>query len=390
MAMAQGLFSPVVIVNGRAVTRYEIEQRVAFMRLLRTPGDLEKEAEEALIDDRLKDRIAREAGITLTPEELEAGMEEFVGRTGLDMPRFLAALDQAGIAPETFRDFVASGIRWRKFVQARFAEQARVTEAEVDQQMRQLAIERSARVLLSEIILPARPEIPGEVERTLQIIQDLRERVRTRAQFQEAVRQLSVAPSREQGGDIDWLSVENLPGPLVEIIFTLRPGEVSPPVPVGENALAAFRVRGIQEIGPRPASDVRVDYLTIALPGGAAGEARAVELAAIANGDCDALYPEMRRAGTVDALTRTTEFVRALPGGIALELAKLDPGEASATLTTGTGGGVLFLMLCDRARGLDDEEARQQAQLALFNRRLNSLSEAYLAAVRADAFITRN
>src|SRR5690606_33943700 len=51
---AQNLFQPVVYVNDGAVTRYEIDQRVRFMRLLGAPNTTAAEAEEELINDRLR------------------------------------------------------------------------------------------------------------------------------------------------------------------------------------------------------------------------------------------------------------------------------------------------------------------------------------------------
>ena len=54
-AQAQGnLFQPLVYVNDSAVTRYELDQRVRFMQLLRAPDSDPVTAEKALIDDRLR------------------------------------------------------------------------------------------------------------------------------------------------------------------------------------------------------------------------------------------------------------------------------------------------------------------------------------------------
>ena len=54
-AQAQGnLFQPLVYVNDSAVTRYELDQRVRFMQLLRAPDSDPVTAEKALIDLSLK------------------------------------------------------------------------------------------------------------------------------------------------------------------------------------------------------------------------------------------------------------------------------------------------------------------------------------------------
>ena len=83
-ASAQNLFAPVVTINGRVVTRYEVEQRALFLQVLRAPGDLEKQALEALIDERVQGLAADAAGISISEDQLLAGMNEFAARAELD------------------------------------------------------------------------------------------------------------------------------------------------------------------------------------------------------------------------------------------------------------------------------------------------------------------
>jgi len=74
-SQAQCLFSPAITVNDAAITYYELEQRAQFLRLLRAPGDPEKLARSALIEDRLKQQVVKQAGIEVAPEDVEAGIE---------------------------------------------------------------------------------------------------------------------------------------------------------------------------------------------------------------------------------------------------------------------------------------------------------------------------
>src|SRR5690606_22504562 len=113
-----GQFSPVVVVNDSAVTRYELDQRVQFLTMLRAPGDPVAEAEKGLIEDRLRIAAAKAAGITINDQQIAAGMAEFAGRANLDTEQFLQAIGQGGVAPEAFRDFVAAGLAWREAVRA--------------------------------------------------------------------------------------------------------------------------------------------------------------------------------------------------------------------------------------------------------------------------------
>ena len=53
-AAAQGLFSPAITINERAVTNYEIAQRVRLLEVFGTQGDLTETARQQLIDDVLR------------------------------------------------------------------------------------------------------------------------------------------------------------------------------------------------------------------------------------------------------------------------------------------------------------------------------------------------
>ena len=109
-AMAQSPFSAAVTINNRIVTNYEISQRAQFLEALNAPGNLMERARETLIDERLQQEVGARFGLLAGPDEIEEGMAEFAGRANMNTEAFLGALQNEGIAPETFRDFVAAGI----------------------------------------------------------------------------------------------------------------------------------------------------------------------------------------------------------------------------------------------------------------------------------------
>ena len=148
-------FAPVILINNRAITAYEIDQRRRMLEVFRTPGNLEEQAREALIDDRLRLIAGEQMGVTVTEQDITAGMEEFAGRAQLSTQEFVAGLAGAGVAEESFRDFVAAGLVWRQVVRQRFGAQAQVTESEIDSALSPSSQRASAEVFFSEIILPA-------------------------------------------------------------------------------------------------------------------------------------------------------------------------------------------------------------------------------------------
>ena len=108
-APAQNLFAPAITVDEIVITNYELEQRRRMMTLLRAPGDVNELSREQLIDDRLRLKAAREAGIEPSEQDVLDGMDEFAGRANLSREQFVAQLNQGGVDEETFRDFVRAG-----------------------------------------------------------------------------------------------------------------------------------------------------------------------------------------------------------------------------------------------------------------------------------------
>lgn len=376
-------FAARIMVNDAAITGFELTQRALFLTLLRSPGDAAKVAEERLIEDKLRLQAADAAGMKPTAEEIDAGMAEFAGRASLTTEEFVKAIGEAGVAPESFRDFVTAGLAWRALVRDRFGTQASVSEADIDRALALTSQRGAVRVLLSELILPATPDVAAQ---SAELAKTLSRDLRGETAFAIAARKYSVAPTRDQGGRINWLPLANLPPQLGPMLLALTPGQVSEPVPV-TNAIALFLLRAIDDGGVPAASAVSVDYAEFLIPGGRGTEALA--RAAVLRTEvrtCGDLYLPARGLPE-DQLQRVTQTMDQVPTDIGIELARLDEGESSIALER--GGNLVFLMLCARTPVTETPPARDEVRARLINEKLEGLSEAYLAQLVANAHILR-
>ncbi|MBO9453720.1 peptidylprolyl isomerase [Paracoccus sp. R12_1] len=399
-AAAQNPFEPIVYVNDKAVTRYELQQRMRFMEVLGSPADTAT-AEQALIDDRLRMFAAGQLGIEVTDEGLQAGLEEFASRAGLSAAEFTAALERAGVEPQVYRDFVTAGIAWRGVIRARLLPQVDVSDAEVDQELkRQVETPIVTRVLLSELIIPA-PE--GQEQAAMNRARSIAGSNPSEAQFAAAARQYSASGTASSGGQLNWLAIENLPPSLRPVILSLRPGQTSQPLNV-PGAVVLFQLRDTQGTLRPGAREQVLDYMTLRL----ASSTEAAQLAARAR-SCDTLYSEAGSAA--GAIQRQTQSQNAIPTLIATQLASLDDNEAAVV---NYGNAAELVMLCSRQPAIlaeaqndvattalpdDGVEAavpdaqalpdREVVREELFNRKASTAADAYLAELRADAVIRR-
>lgn len=374
--LAQDLFAPRLYVNDRVITEYEVAQRAMFLQVLRAPGNLEEEALKALIEDRLRQTESERLGLKLTDEQVKAGMEEFASRANLTAEGLIAELDKVGISAETYRDFVAAGLLWREAVRARFLGQVPVSDADVDRALEASARPRALRVLASELVIPLEP---GNEPAGLDLANRLAQEITSEGAFAAAASQYSAAPTAARGGRLDWVPLANLPPAIGQAILALGPGEVSDPVQV-PGAVVLFQLRDVARDTAAEPIAVTVEYADFLIPDDAAEIARLRAEVDV----CKDLYGQASGLPE-DRLTVSKLPMSEVPGDVALELARLDPGEASVALTR--SGFRRFLMLCGREATLETPLTRDQVRERVINQKLEGLAAGYLQELRSAAIL---
>lgn len=387
LSVAQSPFSTAIEVNDRAISYYEIDQREKLLRLLRAPGNPATEARKGLIEDRLKIELAESAGFRIDDANMIIAMEDFAGRANLSLDEFTQTLNASGVDQETLREFVRSGVSWRDYIRTRFGPRAQITDAEVDRALNTSGGSGGLRVLLSEIIMPAPPREAAVVNARAQRISQLT----STSAFSAQARKYSATRSRDNGGRLPWTDLNELPPVLQGIVLSLKPGEVSSPLNI-PNAVALFQLRDIEEVASVAPPSAAIEYAALYIAGGRseAGLKEAARIEARVD-TCDDLYgvakdlpPEQLERGALPPAD--------IPEDIAIELAKLDAGEVSTTLTRSNGETLVFLMLCGRTPSLGDggEVDREAIRNQLRTKRLESFANGLIAQLRADAIIVEN
>lgn len=395
MAVAQGLFDPVVKVNGAAITRYELNQRATLLKLLRAPGDPTTLARKQLIEDRLKAEAAAANGVTVDDTMIRAGMEQFASQGSLNVDQMIALLARGGVAEETFREFVRAGLIWREVTQTRFAPRVSVSEEDLERARSAISDGAGVQVLLSEIIIPFRPENEAQA---LAKAGEISELTSTGA-FSAQARQFSATKTREVGGQLPWQPITQLPPILRPIVLGLAPGEVTSPLPL-DGAVALFQMRDIRETDTPDPVYSAIEYAAYYIPGGRSADAlsRAAQIDAQTD-TCDDLYG-FAKGQPKTVLERGSKAPGEIPDDIAISLSRLDPGEVSYDVTRANGQTLVLLMMCGRSQSVvagtpapategEDAAPDDTAQLSqqIANRRLESFANGYLEQLRSEARI---
>lgn len=377
-------FAPQITVNGQGITGFEIAQRMELMRVLRAPGDLREVAEKGLIEDRLRLDIARRMGISIKTDAITEGMNEFASRANMKPDELLKALETDGIEPQTFRDFVASGLLWRAVVREKFRGRINVTEADIDRAlMPESELGKGTQVLLSEIIIPA----PVGQEADAMALARQASAMTDPGAFAAMARDVSASQSRGLGGRLDWMPLENLPPTLRPAILSLTPNHATQPMPL-PNAVAVFMMRDISDGASIKNAPQTLDYATLTL-GPTESETAAKEAARIAdNADrCKDLY-----GVAANYPAEQLEFFSApqseIAQDIAVQLASMDVNETRLMNRAGTE---TLVMLCNRQTILGEEAeapSRDAVRERLLNQRLSGFADRFYADQLEAAVIT--
>ena len=374
-AMSQSLFDSVISVDRAAITKYELDQRIRFFELLKPSNNVEDEARNSLIEDRLKIAAARRADIQLTPEALMAAMSDFAKNSNNNLNQLLDDLAQDGVDEQTFRDYVEAGITWRQLVRGRFASRANPTEAEIDRALASAGAQGGIQVLLTEIVLPAPPDQMAAARK----IANRLTRIESTNIFSEQAQLLSVAQSRTNGGKLEWTNLNDLPAGLRPIISGLRPGQITKPLEI-TNAIVLFQLLDIAETAFQLPKISAIEYAQLAGP-----ESAVVSVSTRAD-TCDDLYGLVK---TDAALTLTIQShpQDQITQAIALRLNGLDKNEQSIRPTTEPNQADM-IMLCARIYSIVEDVSRSQVAGNLRSAHLTSLADGYLAELRSNSDIT--
>lgn len=378
---AQNPFSPARKVNDRVISNYDVQQRMIFLEVLNAGAeDMRDEALRRLTEEAVQRDAARRLNLRVNRDELAEGMAEFAARAELTTDEFVAALAENGVDRETFENFVEVGLLWRKVAARQFPALVNVGSADVARARDTVAILGTQRVLISEIFLPSDPEFADPVSQIMEMI----EAARSVEEFSQIAREFSLAGSRDQGGRLDWVPVENLPGQIRGPLSNARAGQIIGPIELG-GAIAYFQLRASDSTRDIPADRIMLNYARLLLPGGRSDEnmARVAQMRGQVRG-CAELGP-FARGLPENALIEREALMQDIPSSDALELSRLDRNEISANTTE--GGNLVVLMLCARELQFDERPGSDQMQGIVFDRRLDAMANLRVQELIADAEI---
>ena len=394
-AATLGLIAPVqaqnaegvaAVVNDRPISTFDVRQRATmllmFANLQSTPELLQRARAQALrdlVDERLQLDEAAKFEITVTGDSIDRRMAEMASRGETSLPQLVSQLASRGVSITTLRSQLEAEIAWSRLIAGMYGSRVRVSETEIQETQQRIAANaQRPQYEMSEIFLPA--STPQEFAEMEQGAMRLLEQMQQRAPFPMVARQFSQSPSAAAGGDLGWISANELAAELRPVAERLQPGQVSLPVRTS-TGVYIIAMRNRREGIPAGASSL-VSLRQVTAPAARRSNLDRIRRRAAGCANLDDAVEGIQGASMID-LGQTIEAdlspdIRARLEGVAI-------GGASQVVLNGEEANIL--VLCGRETGGSAIPDRTQIEDRLREAELSMLAERYLRNLRREATI---
>jgi peptidyl-prolyl cis-trans isomerase SurA len=209
-------------------------------------SEMYKQLIERMVDERVEQQAAEKAHLTVTSDEIDAGLRNVAGQQSLTVEQLVEEAGKTGLTPQEYRDEVRRQILEGKLLQLRVRGRVRVTDDDVRATYGKLVSAERQKLgyRLAWIVLrvhhdstsSARAEREELAQRIAATARAGVDRNGNAIEFAELARSFSDdTPTRPLGGDLG----NHKPGELAQSIEDeeekLEVGGVSPPFHIGED-----------------------------------------------------------------------------------------------------------------------------------------------------------
>lgn len=111
------------VVNGAAITNYDVQRRASFLRLRRVGGDRSQLALDELVEETIKLQEAERRNVVATDQQVDEAFANFARSNRLSTSQMSQVLGQAGVGADHFKEFIRGQISWQRVVGSKFRDE---------------------------------------------------------------------------------------------------------------------------------------------------------------------------------------------------------------------------------------------------------------------------
>ena len=378
---AENKFDPVIIVNETIISKFELSQRIMLLNILQLGGDIQKKASDDLINAKLINEFAQNNNVSISEEKVQEGIRELAQQFNLSIESFLLEVSKIELATETIRMFVKDRILLTELVQYKFANRASIGDDEIDSFI--INGSASLEINLLEIVLPFDYNNRNEV---YNLALSLKNKNSEGITFEALAKKYSKSASSINGGNIGWISIDQLPPDLGSLFLTSDLNTLIGPK-VFDNVIILYKLANVREVPLFKNTKVIIDYVELNLSKNSEINLSSALQIFEDNNNCLNLQFELERYPTLKGqLIRNTIEELKISKKIYEKIKTLDIGENAILKGGNLSESPILIMLCSRQQEISKND-REIARQYLFSKRLVSLADGFIADLKAEAKI---
>ncbi|HEX7969709.1 MAG TPA: peptidylprolyl isomerase [Stellaceae bacterium] len=385
------------IVNDDVVSLNDLTNRLQLVMrssgIEDTPQNRDRIAAQvlrSLIDEKLQMQEAKRLNVAVSQEELGQAFGRIEQQNNMPKGSLDKFLSETGIPRATLTDQITASLAWSKLVRNRLMQDVTISDEEITEALNR--IKGSADVpqsRISEIFVAI--DNPSQQEEAKRLADRLIDQIRGGANVAAVAQQLSQSPSAAVGGDIGWVTPDQLLPPLAEALGKMKPGEMSYPIHTTGGYYILYVVERRVLGQPNP-GDTVLSLVQVALP--LAPTASVEEQQRVAAqlheiGGSAKSCGELAKIGRERAPQTSREIpeIKAADLPAQLRQAVLGLGVAEASKPLPVPGGVGVFMVCQRKDPPGGLPSRDEIAEQLGRARLDALARRYLRDLRRGAYV---
>lgn len=393
----QAINSIEVLVNDEPISSFDINQRLRLV--IAVAGGVSSEQEflkvreqviRSMVDERLQIQEAKTVEMVIE----DAQLDEFFRRRAQGLNQTPEQLEQAlrgiGSSKKTMLDQMEAEIAWSQLVQGRLGSFVNVSDEEVEAYIQRIYDNRGKfEYRLAEIVLLVdSPEQEASVKANAE---ELVDRIKKGASFPDLAQQLSASSTAAVGGDLGWITADDMDPTYAQIIKDLPVGDVSEPIrTAGGYVILAQRDR--RRILTADPLDTQITLRQLHLTTEQMQDEAAVAKYRAAVGNlhnedtsCGQVAQYAEASGAEGRNEIGTLRLRDLQPEIRGAVQNAEVGKASEILTMDDGMRVLFV--CSRTEATVQEPDFDAIYSQMEQQRLSMMGRRYLRDLRRTAII---
>ena len=190
---------------------------------------LRKDAQEELIEERLKLQEAKRGSIEIGEDEINRIMKGVAERNKLTLEQFQQNLKSQGVDPSTMRERFRAQFAWREVVRRRFSAQVSITQRDVDRMLSASASEAgedAVELQVQKITLL----MPGKLNQGV-MAKRLADADVLRRGFSGCATMAGLArgASEARFDDLKFIKPSSIPEPTRSLLLSAQDGDMLPP-----------------------------------------------------------------------------------------------------------------------------------------------------------------